>query len=145
MKAMKILLLSIIPIALTNCFGPVLLANKDVKWYNSIFLFVVIFLLIMNGIFLQKYELLASATISLSSWSIVLILMIFFSIKSQQISIEDVFNYKSILSIILISASIYGIYQFIEAHFLLKGIISGMISLIIGYLLVREELQLIKK
>jgi O-antigen/teichoic acid export membrane protein len=88
LNSLSPLLYTIIPVAMTNIFGPLIIAAKKIRAYNLVFICVVVLYLIANYIFIPKNGIYASSIICFLSWTFVLIGMIFICIKNKLIHVD---------------------------------------------------------
>lgn len=70
------LVFAILPVAMTNVFGPLIVSAHKVNAYNKIFLFAVLFYVIANIVFVPMYGIYAASLVALITWSFVLVGMV---------------------------------------------------------------------
>jgi O-antigen/teichoic acid export membrane protein len=145
LPAIKILLLTIIPILISNTFGPIILATKRIETFNKAFAIAAGVIIILNFIFIPIYNLEASACIALLIWTSILIVMIFLCIKTGEIEmIKSGLFTKSIL-LILIALGCYVAFSFISLNWMIEiilcPIIVFLLSLMAGYITFSDVLK----
>jgi O-antigen/teichoic acid export membrane protein len=134
LPAMKILLLSTIPILLSNAMGPIILATKRISTYNIVLSIAAIFMIISNYIFIPKYGIMASSIIELCTWSIILISLIFISQNSKAINFRnDSLIPKSIL-IIIVTFLAYYTFTFVDLFWIVEMMLVPIIIVVIAFI-----------
>jgi O-antigen/teichoic acid export membrane protein len=124
------LIFAILPVAMTNVFGPLIVSVHKVKVYNKLFLFAVIIYLTANIICVPIYGIYAASMIAFISWSFVLIGMVsmvyFYGLVD--------FDNKIIVDSIKIIASVvipYALIKNLEFHWILSTAVIGIVSLVL--------------
>jgi O-antigen/teichoic acid export membrane protein len=132
LPAIKILLLTIIPILISNTFGPIILATKKIKPYNLAFAIAAIAIIILNYFLIPLYDLKASASIALFTWTSILIMMIYLCVQTGEI--EMVNSGLLVKSIILsaIAFSCYLVFGYISLNWMIEIILCPSIVFILA-------------
>ncbi len=129
-QALLPLIFAILPVALTNAIGPLILAGGKVRAYNILFLSAVVFYLTTNFFFLPMHGIYASALIALITWSIIFFGMIAIVYKYKLIN----FDMSLLIDPFKISAIIFSmrwLIDYFQINWLLKSICIGFLSLVV--------------
>jgi O-antigen/teichoic acid export membrane protein len=133
-SALRILFLAILPITLSNAFGPILLAAKHLKPYNITFFFVGLAIIILNLLLLPSYGIMASSCIVLGAWTIILGFMIYSSIKINKISVDSSLVLKTFL-ILGVSIITYWLFSTqIDLTWMVEIFICPLVILLVAFI-----------
>jgi O-antigen/teichoic acid export membrane protein len=145
LSAMKILLLSTIPILLSNAMGPIILATKKIKIYNVVLTIAVLFMVMANFIFIPRFGIMASSTIQVCTWTIIVASLVYIS---QSSGVVNFYNNKLIpksIFIIFLTMATYQLFTFIDYPWFVEIVIIpaiiGIVALVSNYFSLREILK----
>ncbi len=143
--SLKFLFLAIIPIMLTNAFGPILLAAKYLKNYNYMYAATAFFIVVANFILLPIYELKAASMIVFIAWCAILIFKMIACHKIGKIHFERTLILKSIFAL-SISILIYFIFENMisldwKIEIILCPLIITSMCVLSGYIGIKEVLK----
>ncbi len=127
-KVLLPLVLTIIPVAMTNIFGPLIIAAHKVKVYNKLYLAAVFFYLILNVVFVPIYGIYAAALTAFATWTLILIGMVAICYHFDLLIFNKKILIDSMKLIGLISVSFMCIKELLELSWWLEGTIIGLIS-----------------
>ena len=131
---MRILILAVIPAALTNVFGPLILASRKIRHYNILYFATVLIYLILNFIFIPRYGNYASAVVAIITWSIILAGMAWICHANKLISINGGIIGKSIMALLAIGSIFLVFSSQIQLNWLLELVGIGLTTVIFLYL-----------
>lgn len=108
--SMRLLILAVIPAAISNVFGPLILASRKINQYNLLYLSAVVIYFAGNLVFIPRYGIIASAAVAVITWTYILLGMVAICAKNNLIKSDVSILVKSILAMVIL----YGIFSVFE-------------------------------
>ncbi|MBK9686290.1 MAG: hypothetical protein IPO65_00480 [Saprospiraceae bacterium] len=129
---MRLLILAVIPAAITNVFGPLILASRNIRQYNLLYLSAVIVYVGANFILIPKYGNIAAAGVAVFTWTYILAGMIYICSSNGLIKSDTSILIKSIAA----GLSIYAIFWVFDILFTFNWLIElALIGIVVVLLL----------
>ncbi len=129
-KQLVPLLFAILPVAMTNVFGPLIVAAHKVSVYNKLYMGAVVFYLAANLIFVPTYGIYASAMIALITWTMVLIGMVIIA-SFYRLIVLDKKLLLNTFKIIIVLLVFFFLANKVHVHWVIKSAFIGSASLIL--------------
>ncbi|MBK8699025.1 MAG: hypothetical protein IPN29_05580 [Saprospiraceae bacterium] len=107
---MRLLILAVIPAALTNVFGPLILASRNIRQYNLLYLSAVVIYVAANLICIPRYGNIAAAGVAVFTWTYIVLGMVYICSKKGLIKSDVSILIKSVATF----ASLYLIFLFFD-------------------------------
>jgi len=144
-QVLRILILAFFCVALSYIFGTLVTSTGQLKKMNMLFLFGIMLNWILNLILIPKYKALGAAYTTLGTQAVVIIGQIYLALQLCKITISSKTLLKIVSVFILTLLFSYFIMYSIPAHWLFKLCISGIISLILSFLVGFLRLDIAKE
>jgi len=144
-QILSVLILAFFCVALSYIFGTLVTSTGQLKKMNLLFLIGIALNWILNIMLIPEYKALGAAYTTLATQSLVIVGQIILAFQLTKIQIPGVILLK-IISVLVLSFLIsYYLMHSITAHWMIKLCISGIISLVISFLVGLLRLDLAKE
>ena len=80
---MRLLILAVIPAAISNVFGPLILASRKIREYNLLYLSAVVIYVTGNFFLIPIYGIIAAAAVAVLTWTYILLGMVVICSKTD--------------------------------------------------------------
>lgn len=131
---MRLLILAVIPAAITNVFGPLILASRNIRQYNLLYLSAVLIYVASNFFFIPKYGNIAAAGVAVFTWTYVLLGMVYICSSNRLIKSDPSILIKSVVAAISMVAIFWVFDVLFTLPWLMELILIGAVIVVLLYI-----------
>lgn len=146
--SMRLLILAVIPAAISNVFGPLILASRKIREYNLLYLSAVVIYVAGNFFLIPIYGIIAAAAVAVLTWTYILLGMVVICSKNGLIHNDVSILFKSISAMIILFVIFYAFNAWVDLHWLFELVLIGItvvsVLFLSKYIDLREILRAVR-